>query len=417
MFSIGTVDMTLRCLCTLLAPVCFVASAGAQNNFVYTNNDKTGPNTISGFSVGKDGVLTEVPGSPFPTGGRGGPEDQGRLYASNRIRVTGNFLYASNADSNNVGGFSIDADTGILTPVPGSPFPTGGDGGSGVSLATTPDRRFLYAGNNRSSNITGFAIGDEGKLTRLGDLIPAGSGVNGMMVSPDGKWLLVVLSREEPHGLVAVFRIESKTGELIPVDSSPFPPREPGGPDGNVAGVDINCAGDTVFLGEGRFPGTTLVDVLSIDPDTGALTPIKGSPFMPEIGENSNVPLLSPDDSLLFVSNNYGNSVTVFTVGDGGHLTLVPGSPFDAGEGSGGPAGMATDPQGRFLFGAKSLHDAVAVFAVDPDGVLTPVPGSPFPVGKGPTERLFSLAAYPGKSCSPGKILALPETKSAFRSL
>jgi 6-phosphogluconolactonase (cycloisomerase 2 family) len=390
--------MTLRCLCNLLAPVCFVASVGAQNNFVYTNNDKTGPNTVSGFAVGKDGVLMEVPGSPFPTGGRGGPDNQGRAFASNRIRVVGNFLYASNADrsSNNVSGFSIDPDTGNLTLVPGSPFPTGGDGNFGISLAATPDGRFLYAGNNGSSDITVFAIGSEGELTRVGDLVPSGEDIEGMAVSPDGKWLAVVLTSEGSHGSVAMYRIDWETGELAPVKGSPFAPREPGGLYGIAAGVDINCASDTLFLAEGTWD-TTIVDALRIDPDTGELAPIKGSPFAPSVGLNSIVPLLNPDDSVLFVSNTFGNSVTVFTVASDGSLTLVPGSPFDAGRG-GGPAGMATDREGRFLYTTMRTL-GVSVFTVASDGSLTLVPGSPFLIHKGMTQHLWSMAAYPAKSC------------------
>jgi 6-phosphogluconolactonase len=347
--------MNLRCLLVLLLSVPFAASLGAQNNFVYTNNDKTGPNTVSGFAVGKNGVLTEVPGSPFPTGGRGGPENQGRLYASNRIRVCGNFLYASNADhsSNSVSGFGIDPDTGTLTAVPGSPFPTGGEGHDGISLAVTPDGRFLYAGNNGSRNITVFAIGPEGELTRVGELVPAGRGLDGMVVSPDGQWLAAALTSEGPHGSVAMFSIDSKSGTITPVEGSPFPPRPPSDPDELAAGIDINCASDTLFLAEGTW-GTTIVDVLSIDRETGVLTPIEGSPFTPGVGINSNVPLLSPDDSLLFVTNTFGNSVTVFSVGEGGALTLAPGSPFDAGDIGGGPSGMATDPEGRFLYVTKA---------------------------------------------------------------
>jgi 6-phosphogluconolactonase len=399
----GKDAMKVRCLFDWLVPVCFAASLGAQN-FVYTNNDKTGPNTISGFSVGKDGVLTEVPGSPFPTGGRGGPEDQGRAFAINRIRAWGNFVYASNADrsSNNVSAFAIDLDTGSLAPAPGSPFPTGGEGRYGISLAITPDGRFLYAGNNGSSNITVFAIGYEGELAQVGDLVPTGENIQGMVVSPDGKWLAMVLTYEGPHGSVAMFRIDPESGELTSVEDSPFPPREPGGLYGIAAGVDINCASDTLFVAEGTWD-TTIVDVLRLDSETGTLSPIKDSPFTPGVGVNSIVPLLSPDDSVLFVTNTFGNSVTVFTVATDGSLTLVPESPFDAGEGSGGPAGMATDPEGRFLYTTKSNRGAVAVFGVDSGGTLAPVPGSPFPIGKGTAERLFSLAGYPAKSCSSKK--------------
>lgn len=397
--------MKRRYLFLLVMSVFLAANLTAQDNFVYTNNDETGPNTVSVFAVGDDGVLTQVPGSPFLTGGRGGPGIQGRLFATNRIRVTGKFLYASNADpsSNNVSGFSIDPETGSLTPVPGSPFPTGGDGNWGISLAPTPNGQFLYAGNHGTSDITVFSIGPEGELTTVGNRVPAGDGVNGMKVSPDGRWLAVVLTYEGPHGSVAIFSIESKTGELTAVEGSPFPARDPEGADGNAAGVDINCASDRVFVGEGTcFLGgcTTIVDVLSIDPDTRVLTPIEGSPFMPGVGWNSNVPLLSPDDSLLFVSNTFGHSVTVFTVEQDGSLTLLSGSPFDTGKG--GANGMAADPDGRFLYftsGVQGPDSAVGVFTVDSGGALTLVPGSPFPEGR-PESIMFSLAAYPPKTCT-----------------
>ncbi len=42
----------------------------AQPNFIYVNND-TAPNTVSGFSIASGGVLTPLTGSPYSTGGNG----------------------------------------------------------------------------------------------------------------------------------------------------------------------------------------------------------------------------------------------------------------------------------------------------------------------------------------------------------
>jgi len=79
----------------------------AQANFVYTNDDLEdvfGENTVSGFSVAANGVLTPIPGSPFQTGGVG---SGGGLFAANRVTtcIVGNFLYASNDVSADVSGF------------------------------------------------------------------------------------------------------------------------------------------------------------------------------------------------------------------------------------------------------------------------------------------------------------------------
>ena len=87
------------------------------------------------------------------------------------------------------------------------------------------------------------------------------------------------------------------------VDLEPFP----NGGIGRAAGVDVNCKSDLLFAGDANN-GDTIVDVFRIG-SNGALTPIAGSPFLAGVGDNSNVPLLSPDDRLLFVSNQNGASV------------------------------------------------------------------------------------------------------------
>jgi len=53
-----------------------------------------------------------------------------------------------------VSAFSINAGTGALTPVPGSPFPATG---SPSSVAATADGRFVYATDFSNSKITGYA--------------------------------------------------------------------------------------------------------------------------------------------------------------------------------------------------------------------------------------------------------------------
>jgi len=41
------------------------------------------------------------------------------------IDPSGQFAYLANENSNNIGVYSIDATTGALSAVPGSPFPAG----------------------------------------------------------------------------------------------------------------------------------------------------------------------------------------------------------------------------------------------------------------------------------------------------
>ena len=371
-----------------LALVSIPAGLHAQANFVFTDDDVLGPNTVSAFSVAPNGVLTAIPGSPFPTGGTG---IGGGLFAANRLAVSnvGNLLYVSNSGSNDVSAFSINPNTGGLAVISGSPFPTGGFATfRGISLAATPNNQFLMAANGGSNNITVFSIGANGALSPIpGSPFAVGGLPDGIKVSPNGQLLAVALPL---NAAVAIFQI-GPTGAITAVPGSPFPQ----GGNGRVAGVDINCGSNPLFAGEATL-ATTIVDVFNIAAN-GSLTPIPGSPFTPGVGLNSNVALLSPNDQILFVSNQSSNSVTVFTVAPNGALTVVPGAPFPVGGGAFLTAGMATDQAGTFLYTANSPN-LVGVFSIASNGALTPVAGSPFSTGQ--PRGLLSLAAFPAKNCS-----------------
>jgi 6-phosphogluconolactonase (cycloisomerase 2 family) len=353
----------------------FAGNLHAQNNFVYTNDDVLGPNTVSGFTVGGNGALTPVLGSPFLTGGMGAG---GGLFAANRATICSaeKLIYVSNAASNDVSGFSVNVSTGSLTLVPGSPFRTGGSGSDGIALACTPNGQFLMAANSGSSNITVFRIGSNGALTPVGSPFPTGSVPDGIKVSPDGNFLAAALVNSNA---MAMFSI-ALNGALAPVPGSPFP----GATIGDLTGVDINCASDVLFGGNAAV--TTTVNVFNIASD-GALTPLPGSPFTPGVGRNSNVVLLSPNERFLFVSNQQSSSVTVFSVASNGSLSLVAGSPFAA-PGSILPSGMTTDQAGNFLyiaggnFPGGSGSNKVYGYSVANNGLLTPVPSSPFLTGR-----------------------------------
>ncbi len=378
------------CLLSQVLAFFFATNLYAQTNFVYTNDDVSGQNTVSGFAVAEnDGALTRVPGSPFLTGGTG--STGGGLLAVNRATTCSaqKLIYVSNAGSNDVSGFSVDPSTGSLALVPGSPFRTGGSGPGGIALACTPDGRFLMAANSGSggsSDIIVFSIADGGALTP-GVLTLVGSRSidfppEGIKISPDGKFLAAALPI---INAVAMFSIAPDNGTLTPVPDSPFLGASA---DGALAGVDINCA-STVMFGVAR---TTIVDVFDIATN-GALTP--RSPFTPGVGVSSGVVLLSPNERLLFVSNQ-SKSVTVASVAPNASLSLVTGSPFAA-PGSNLPSGMAMDQAGNFLYVADG--GKVYGYTVANNGVLAPVPGSPF-LPNPPASRVLSLTAFPGKTCN-----------------
>ena len=328
--------------------------------------------------------LSDRPSQPAASAGRW-------FIASNRITTAGNFLFASNSESNDVSAFAIDPIAGALSPVPGSPFPTGGTGAWGIALSATPDGRLLMAANNdgASPNVTVFNIAADGSLTPIaGSPFPTQSRPDGIKVTPNGKFLAVA---EPEAGGVEMFSIASG-GALTSLGKFAE------GGTGSLAGVDVDCS--TSFLYGGEASISTTVDAYNIAPD-GTLTALAGSPFMPGVGASSYVVTLSPDDKTLFVSNQESSTITVFSVDSGGSLSLLAGSPFPMHHHVSLPTGMATSQDGTLLYvaGSKGSVSALSVFSVATDGTLAEVAGSPFFPGQPPS--LLSLTAYPPKSCVP----------------
>jgi Lactonase, 7-bladed beta-propeller len=365
--------------------VVFSAALNAQN-FVYTNNDLAGANSVSAFSVDTSGTLSPIAGSPFLTSGAG---TGGGLYSSNRIIVVKDFLYVSNSASNTVSAFSIDPWTGYLTPVTGSPFSTGAFNNasqSGISLAATPDGKYLYVGSTGYDSgfhfgpITIFSIGPSGTLSATSSSTAVGGPIYSMKVSPDGKFLVVAQNQTSQ---IAVFAIQSD-GSLQAVTNSPFTLTS-----GSATGVDINCASNLLYVG-GPTGNIYAFNVAS----NGQLTAVTGSPFDSGLSSNQVV-ILSTDDKTLFSSNQGDNTVTAFEVGSGGGLT-VPGTSLNAAGTAGSdtvPGGLTVSKDGAFLFAADT-YSAVSTFVLGGSSPLI------FGSLTSTVSPLHSLAAYPAKACS-----------------
>ncbi|HZU33112.1 MAG TPA: beta-propeller fold lactonase family protein, partial [Candidatus Angelobacter sp.] len=113
--------------------------------------------------------------------------------------------------------------------------------------------------------------------------------------------------------------------------------------------------------------------------NTGALTPIAGSPFLTN-GAGSTATCYGLDrmavnvaKGLLFVSNPGDQTISVFQINaTSGALTLAPGSPVQSGITTDGCGGMslAATPDGNFLM--VSGNGVIQSFNVAANGSLTP---------------------------------------------
>jgi 6-phosphogluconolactonase (cycloisomerase 2 family) len=368
-----------------------IADSYAQSTFVYVNNVIAPPHTVSAFSVNANGSLTEIAGSPFMTFGSG--SGTGQFLSINPIACAkaGNLLFVANDPDITV--FRINQVTGVLSLVPGSPFPTGLPGG--YSLAASPDGRFLFASLIRVTDgfIVAFSVSPDGTLTLIpGSPFPTPFGPFRVQVSGDNRFLSVGFPFADRIG---IYRI-APDGTPIPAPGSPFHI-------GAISSADFNCSGDLLFAAE--TGGPTRVHVFRVAND-GGLSPIPGSPFVGP-GASSESLVLSPDERHLFVNSIGNNSVIAFSVAVNGSLSLVSGSPFPTGiEGfEHAPTQVAINETGTFLSVSNrggtvpGVPGSVSVFSVASNGVLTLAAGSPFSTGQ--PGDLISLTAYPPKTCLP----------------
>jgi 6-phosphogluconolactonase (cycloisomerase 2 family) len=300
-------------------------------------------------------------------------------------------LFSSNAGSlggiESVTPFTVNGDGSL---VPGAPVPVGDEP---EGLAITPDARFLYV-PTLAPEVRGYAIGAKGSLTEVpgSPFDPKGIGTTAAAVTPAGDRLLVTnrgtgLNEAADPGSIAVYDINPVSGALSAVAGSPFAVAGLEGP----SRLAISPDGARVFV-SGDAAGSTFdprVAVLNINKSTGALTQVGGSPFAS--GSKQAVPVVvSPDGKLVFVGNVHGtlgNTISVLSVNQAtGALAAVSGSPFATAGTI--PIGLGLAPDGSRLFsgerGPTSTLTArgVSVYNVSAAGALATVAGSPFPSGE-----------------------------------
>ncbi len=102
----------------------------------------------------------------------------------------------------------------------------------------------------------------------------------------------------------------------------------------------------------------------------GPLTSIPGSPFVFSQGSYTNMLALSPDQSLLFTTNQNSNNISVLNVGGDGSLSpqgAYSASPCTA------ASGLSLSPAGDRLYVISGNADELTVYSVAPDGTLAQI--------------------------------------------
>lgn len=184
-----------------------------QGKFAFVNDLTDG--RVLAYSIGSDGSLSPVPGSPFavPAGG---------LPVNLVITNDGSFLYAPLIPSG-IAAFAVNRSTGTLSNVAGSPFATSNQP---FSLAIGAGGKFIYSIGGSSNNaIQGFSIdGSTGALAAVaGSPFVMPSSFSSLTVDASGRFLYAtsqtaILSQSMIFGLA----IDSSAGTLTTLTGAPY---------------------------------------------------------------------------------------------------------------------------------------------------------------------------------------------------
>jgi len=297
--------------------------------------------------------------------------------------ASGRFLYALNFNSNNISAYTIDAASGALNSVGvHSPFAAGNQP---RSIAIDPTGKFVYAPNYSGADVSAYTVdsatgglipvsgGGAGACTVATDPLncfATGGGPNAMSVGQYGFGYVLNAS----DGTLSGYGLDPVSGALAPVPGSPF---------AGVSTSQVTTIANLVFAGS----GANVADY-TLDPASGSLTQVTGSPFATTGG-------MVPNDVAVFP----GLGATIYAVGPGGvdsyflnasNGLTANGGPYSTGNGS---SIIAVSPNLRFAYVANFLDNTLSAFSIDlSSGALTSL-GTPIPTGLGPDGIAFAPGA------------------------
>jgi 6-phosphogluconolactonase len=348
--------------------------AGHRAGYVYLDNNTAGTNTISGFSRSANGALTALPGSPFVAGGAGlgaGIASQGAIRTTDDHQ----YLLAVDAGSNQISVLRIGAD-GSLTPVPGSPFASGGVEPDSLAV----NNGLVYVSNTGAggTNYTGFTLSPGGQLHPIRGstvTLPDGSGPGDVVLNGDNTKLVGT-------------RVNTSLIDSFHLDGSGRPHAAPGSP---FAAQGVGPFGsefrptdpDQLFVANAHN-GAGLGNVSAFyDLPNGTLSSIGASP----VADFQTAPcwlVISPDGRLVYALDTGSGYISSYAIARDGTLTLLSNTPVSTTSGVTG-TDISLSPDGHTLYLNMAKVDGVGEFAVN-GGTVTQLPGSPVPAsGSGST--------------------------------
>ena len=300
---------------------------------------------------------------------------QKNLYAVSEVDVF------EGSPGGSVSSFSIESDTGKLTPI--STQPTVGTIPCHVSVDATSTR--LVLANYGSGSVVVYPIRDDGGLGEMSEFIQhKGASINpdrqqgphahSVTIGPENRF---VYAADLGTDQLFTYELDIPAGKLTPAAHPYVRLANGAGP----RHFDIHPDGKRAYA-INELDST--ITALTLDPDTGALDPVQTLPTIPAdfdgVTHCADVHI-APSGRFVYGSNRGHDSIAIFAIDQTtGELSLVGYEPTLGRT----PRNFTIDPTGTILLAANQDSDIIVTFHIDQQtGELHPtgdVANVPMPV-------------------------------------
>jgi 6-phosphogluconolactonase (cycloisomerase 2 family) len=339
------------------APVVYVPK------YAYVANG--GGDTVSAYTVQSGGGLTHIGAVDIATGQ--GP-------ASVAVDPTNSFVYVANQSDGTVSAYTIQSDGSLMAN--GAAITAGTSASGTISVAVDPSGRFVYAANNASGDVAAYTINSDGTLKSVGTNVISGSAPFCIAVDPLGRFAYV---SNQSGDSVAAFTIDPTSGALAIIGTS----NKAAG--GSPVSVTVDPTGNFVYVAneDDATVSTFTIDTTS-DATSGSLSGGATVSTGTAGTANPHSVAVDPVGRFLYVANDGTNDVWTFAIAANGSLGLVGTGGILTGTAT-APRAVAVDPSGSFVYAANSAGTAnsVTAFTIGSTGALT-LDGTAAPAGANP---------------------------------
>jgi 6-phosphogluconolactonase (cycloisomerase 2 family) len=160
-------------------------------------------------------------------------------------------------------------------------------------------------------------------------------------------------------------------------------------------GLAVDSSGRFLYVANASAPNNLVptignISAFNIDPNTGALTSVLGSPFTVSQGNGPTAITVDPGGRFVYaITSGTSFSIWGFAITPtNGQLTPLTNSPFSL---TAGGSFALIDPSGNHLYTGAASSNGVAGFNYDSStGAPTAIAGSPFSTGSPPGKMVLS---------------------------